>query len=127
MASLNRNEMEAMRILWLGEPLKPSQIQEQFTWKIENATLRSALALLVDKGLATREKQGKAFYYRAKGSQHGMLSNMARRLAQIFTGGSTIDLIAQLIRNEQLSRQEIDELRCIAEEKGSESPVKGAG
>lgn len=117
MAELNKNEMEAMRILWLGEAFKPAEVQEQFAWEIENATLRSVLAQLVEKGLVTREKRGKAFFYRAKGSQRGMLSKMARRMAQVFTGGSTADLIAQLIRNEKLSREEIDELRRIAAEK----------
>ena len=127
MAELNRNEMEAMRILWQGGALKPAQIQEQFSWSIENATLRSVLALLVDKGLVTREKRGKAFFYRARSSQRGMLSKMARRMAHVFTGGSTADLIAQLIKNEKLSRQEIEELRRIAAEKVSETPSKGSG
>lgn len=119
MSELNKNEMEAMRILWRGEPLKPAAIQEQFGWQIENATLRSVLALLVDKGLVVRDKRGKAFFYRARGSQRGMLSKMAHRMAHVFTGGSTADLIAQLIKNEKLSRTEIDELRRIADEKKS--------
>lgn len=124
MAELNKNEMEAMRILWRQGALKPAQIQAEFSWPIENATLRSVLALLVDKGLVAREKRGKAFFYQAKGSQRGMLSKMARRMAQVFTGGSTADLIAQLIKNEKLSPQEIEELRRIAAEKASETTGK---
>ena len=117
MAELNRNELEAMRILWQGAPLKPAQIQAQFAWDIENATLRSVLALLVSKGLAAREKRGKAFFYQARGSRRGMFSKMARTMARVFTGGSTAGLIAQLIKNEKLSSQEIEELRRIADEK----------
>ncbi|MEN6625639.1 MAG: BlaI/MecI/CopY family transcriptional regulator [Candidatus Sumerlaeia bacterium] len=121
MAELNRNEMEAMRILWQGEPLKPAQIQERFAWPIENATLRSVLGQLVEKSLAARDKRGKAFFYKATGSRRGMFSRAARRMAQVFTGGSTADLIAQLIKNEKLSKAEIEELRRIAADKAAEN------
>lgn len=127
MTEIKKNEMEAMRILWVNGTLKPTEIQAEFSWTIENATLRSVLALLVDKGLVTREKRGKAFYYKAKGSQRGMMSKMVQMMAHVFTGGSTADLIAQLIRNEKLSKQEIDDLRRIAAEKVSDTPTKSSG
>lgn len=117
MTDLNRNELEALRVLWEHGPLKPGEIQDHFGWPIENATLRSVLRVLVEKGQARRRKEGKAFYYRATASRRGVLSNMARRMALVFTGGSAADLIAQLIRQERLSPEEIDELRRIAQEK----------
>ena len=117
MSELNKNELEAMRILWESPELKPAQIQEQFSWPIENATLRSVLAVLVEKNLATRTKRGKAFFYQAKRSRRSMMARMAQTMAHVFTGGSTLDLIVQLIKTEKLSKQEIDELRRIAAEK----------
>jgi BlaI family transcriptional regulator, penicillinase repressor len=117
MDNLNKNEMEIMRILWDKGTLKPSEIQVEFSWKIENATLRSVLALLVDQKLVSREKRGKAFFYQAKGSQRSMLSKMTQTMAHVFTGGSTANLIVQLIRNEKLSRQEIELLRQISAER----------
>ena len=88
MAQLNRNELEAMRVLWEKGSVKPAQIQDEFSWPIENATLRSALRLLVEKGLVTRGKKGKAYYYRAKASRRRVLKNMSQRMAHDFTGGS---------------------------------------
>lgn len=111
---LNRNEMEVMRILWEEGPLKPAQIEERFGWPIENATLRSVLRSLVDKKQAQRQKKGKAYYYRSKTTRRGVLRSMARRMAEVFAGGSTSELIAQLIKTENLSSDEIDELRRIA-------------
>jgi predicted transcriptional regulator len=121
MAQLNRNELEAMRVLWEKGSLKPAQIQDDFSWPIENATLRSALRLLVEKGLVTRAKKGKAFYYRAKASRWRVLKNMSQRMAHVFTGGSAADLIAQLIKTEKLSKDEIEELRRIAAQKVSDT------
>ena len=121
MAHLNRNELEAMRVLWERGALKPAAIQEDFSWPIENPTLRSVLRVLMDKGLVIRRKKGKAYYYRAKARQRSVLKDMSQRMADVFTGGSAAGLIAQLIKTEKLSIEEIEELRRIADEKASGS------
>jgi len=114
MQDLNQNELETMRILWEHGNMKPAEIQEGFAWPIENATLRSVLAGLMDKGHVTRRKNGKAYYYRAASNRRKGLSRMAQRMAQVFAGGSTAELIAQLIRMERLSPEDIEELRHMA-------------
>lgn len=114
MQDLNQNELEALRILWEHGSMKPAEIQEKFSWPIENPTLRSVLAVLIEKGHVTRRKNGRAFFYRATSNRRKGLSRMARRMAQVFAGGSTADLIAQLIRMEKLSPNDIEELRRIA-------------
>lgn len=119
MEDLNRNELEAMRILWEHGMMKPAEIQEEFSWPIENATLRSVLVGLMEKGHVRRRKNGKAYYYRATSNRRKGLSRMARRMAQVFAGGSTAELIAQLIRMEKLSPKEIEELRLIADSRSS--------
>jgi len=116
MQDFNRNEMEALRVLWEHGSLKPAEIQAHFSPPIDNGTLRSVLSGLVDKGHVARAKSGKAFYYSAR-RRGSLLSTMARRMAEIFSGGSTTDLIAQLIEVEKLSPAEIEEIRRIAESK----------
>jgi BlaI family transcriptional regulator, penicillinase repressor len=121
----NRSELEAMRILWDGGPLKPSEIQAEFSWPIENATLRSVLRALMDKGDVKRRRKGKAFYYQANASREGLLAGMVRQMAHVFSGGSSANLIMQLIETERLSPKEIEELRRaagrVATKKGPES------
>jgi predicted transcriptional regulator len=115
MQDLNRNELEALRILWEGGRLKPGQIQKQFVWPIENATLRSVLRVLVEGGLVAREKIGKAFVYQARASRRGLLTGMVRRLSQVFAGGSPAALVAQLMEIEKLSPDDVAELRAAAQ------------
>ena len=118
MTDLLEAELEALRILWeTEEPLKPADIQKQFSWAIDNGTLRSTLAGLMEKGHVTRSKNGKAFFYRPKSSREKLMSQIAGRLANFFSGGSAADFITQLIRTENLSPEEIAELRRIAEMK----------
>jgi predicted transcriptional regulator len=115
MDSLNKNEFEAMRVLWdLGES-KAVEIEEEFSSTIDNGTLRSVLKVLIDKGLVARRKVGKSYYYKAKKSRDGVMSRMTRQMAHVFSGGSAADLIAQLIKTEQLTPEELAELRRVAQ------------
>ena len=114
-----------MRILWEKGPLRPAEIQELFAWRIDNGTLRSVLRVLMEKGHLKRRKVGNAFVYRANASRQRLQSRMAWLMADVFTGGSTADLIAQLIKTEKLSSREIEELSRITEEKASDVGSKG--
>ncbi|GMV91480.1 MAG: hypothetical protein AMXMBFR82_12580 [Candidatus Hydrogenedentota bacterium] len=115
MDALNPNELEVLRILWEDGEQKPPEIEAAFSWPIDNGTLRSVLRVLMDKDLVARRRMGKAYYYKAKKSREGVMSRMARQMAHVFSGGSTTDLIAQLIKTEKLTPQELTELRRIAQ------------
>jgi len=78
--SLNQNELEALRILWEWGELKPADIQGRFSWPIENATLRSVLVNLVEKGHIVRKLHGKAFFYGACAKKTTLLQNMLRTM-----------------------------------------------
>ena len=127
MEQLNRNELETMRILWEKGPLKPAELETEFSWPIENATLRSVLRVLMDKGHVKRRRKGKAFYYQARSSRKGLLTSFARQMAHVFADGSGADLIVQLIKAERLSREEIAELQRIAGNLASESSPQDEG
>lgn len=119
MDALNKNELEAMRVLWALREAKPAEIEDGFAWPIDNGTLRSVLKVLMEKDLVVRRKVGKAYFYLPKKSREGVLSRMTRQMAEIFAGGSAADLIAQLIKTEKLSPQDLAELRRIAGAKTS--------
>ena len=117
MYELNENEQEVLRILWEQDRLKPAEIQAEFGWKIENATLRSVLRNLVDKEFVNREKVGKAFVYRSRRRRDSQFSKAMQRMAEIFTGGSRAALIMELLKREELSADELTALQKIAEQK----------
>lgn len=94
---LNPNELEALRILWTEGELKPAEIEARFGWPIENATLRSVLVNLVEKGQVRRRRQGKAYYYSASVPKATMLQGMMGILKRVFAAGSSKALVAQLV------------------------------
>ncbi len=117
MSKFTKSELEVMQVLWEHGSLKPAEIQEKFPRAIKNSALRSLLSVLLDKGSVTREMIGKAYYYKAKTPQQSTLKRMTKQMANIFSGGSTAALIAQLIKIEALSEEDIRELQTIAKQK----------
>ena len=122
MISLNRNELETLRILWENGELKPAEIQSRFSWPIENATLRSVLVKLVELRHVARRQQGKAFFYAARLPKATLLQNLMRHLAQVFAGGSSRELVAQMVETGDIKPADLALLRQTA---AGKVPPKG--
>ena len=114
MSSFTSTELEVMKILWEHGQLKPSQIQDRYSRPIKNAALRFQLKVLLEKGHVTRQKIGKAYYYKTLTPRTGSLKKMVRRMAEVYSKGSTAGFIAELIKNEKLSTEELLELKELA-------------
>ena len=111
---LSKNELEVLRILWERKELKPAEIQEAFSWAIENATLRSILINLLEKGHVTRCLDGKAYRYEARVPKATLLQATSRALARVFSGGSTKELLMQLVETEDIGPSDIEFIRATA-------------
>lgn len=117
MTSFTTSESEVMRILWEHGELKPSQIQEKYGRPIKNAALRFQLRVLLEKGHVTRRRVGRAYYYKAVTARQGAFKKMARRMANIYSRGSVAGLIAELVKTEKLSQDEVRQLQQLAQAK----------
>ena len=114
MSSFTSTELEVMKILWEHGQLKPSQIQDRYSRPIKNAALRFQLKVLLEKGHVTRQKIGKAYYYKTLTPRKGSLKRMVKHMAEVYSKGSTAGFIAELIKNEKLSTEELLELKELA-------------
>ncbi len=114
------SELEVMQVLWEHGPLTPIELQQRFPRKIRNAALRSILLVLLEKGHVTRKKVSRAYVYKAKTPRESTFMRMTRQLANTFCGGSPAALIAQLIKTEKLSPDDMEELRRITSMKSQD-------
>jgi BlaI family transcriptional regulator, penicillinase repressor len=117
MPSFTACESEIMTILWEHGEQKPSEIQDRHPRDIKNAALRFQLKILLEKGHVSRCKVGKAYYYRAVTRREGAFKKMVRRMADMYCQGSAVGLIAELIKSERLSDEDIQALKQLAEDK----------
>ena len=119
MPRFTKGELEVMRILWEHGELKPAEIEGRFPWEITNSSLRSYLAILLEKGHLSRRRVGKAFYYRAKTHRESAFRSMLGDLTRICCDGSDEVLLCNLIRSEKLSEEDLLELKRLSKEEVS--------
>lgn len=121
----NKTQLHIMQILWdADDALKPSEIGERFEWPIENATLRSVLALMLERGDLNRERRGKAYHYSSCRPKTAAVSDMLSGLARLFGGGSRVGLFSQLLQEDSLSEEEIKQLLELAKAPENQNPRK---
>jgi predicted transcriptional regulator len=107
-------ELEVMQVLWTHGELKPGEIEAHFPREVGNGAVRSVLLILLEKGHVEREKDGRAYRYRAATPPESEFRSMTRRLMELFCGGSPKALIAQLIKEEKLNEEDLKELQALA-------------
>lgn len=117
MEHLNDNELEVLRLLWKDAPQKAVEIQQGFGWSIDNGTLRSVLVTMVNRGLLRRQRRGRAFVYWPQVRRQTQFGQMVKRLADVFSGGRTGQLLMELVAKEDLSPEELAKLKAIADSK----------
>lgn len=115
MARFTPGELKVMRLLWEHGELKPAELQKRFPEPIKNPALRSYLTTLVDKGHVTRRLVGKAYHYRAVTRPRSAFRTMLGEMADAFCGGSVPQLLMNIIKAEQLSEEELLELKRLAD------------
>jgi BlaI family penicillinase repressor len=117
-STLDERDLEILQLLWQHGPLKPAELQKQFSHKMKNSALRWLLNDLVASGHLQRKKEGKAFLYSAAVERRPMLTALGQKLRTILFGGSALAMIGELIEIQRLSPGDIDYLKKIAGQKG---------
>lgn len=120
--TLTPRETQIMRILWDGGPATADQIRTALPDKPHDSTVRTLLRVLVEKGHVRHTKQGKAFLYRAAAGRAQAERKAVRALLRRFFAGSAENLVLRLVEDEQLTPEQLEELRQAARDKQSREP-----
>lgn len=80
-------------------------------------TVATLLQRLTKQGWVKHRKQGRQFLYRAKVDERQAAQGAVQRVLSSFFGGKVSALTAQLLESEQLSREDLDEMRQLLGEK----------
>lgn len=114
-SKISGSELEVLEVLWqAGEPLPVAPIRTRLEklrgW--DGSTVKTLLRRLCEKGAVEAEKR-EVFYYRPLLSREDYQVWSTRSLIQRAYRGSARDLVASLVQGEQLTRQDLEELRTI--------------
>lgn len=112
-AKITDSELEIMRVLWaVGAPMTMTQIKGTLmkTTKWNGDTIKTLLRRLCEKGAVSQEKR-EVYYYLplVSSAEYGKYSTQT--LIDKLYYGSARDMIAALVKNDQLCAEDINELR----------------
>lgn len=108
-------ELEVMEVLWAAtEPVTLGQIKGALAEK-NGDTVKTLLRRLCVKGAAAQEKR-QVYYYRPLVSRDQVGTCRTRRLIDKLYAGSARQMVAALVAHDQLTTQDITELRDLLDQ-----------
>lgn len=122
MAQLGKREMQLMQALWHHGPQTAREIRESLADAPTDATVRTMLRILEDKGYVKHVKRSRAFVYKAAVAERGTVRSLIHQLVEGFFGGSAEGLVAHMVDECDISAESLDKVRKeIAQRKKRES------
>jgi BlaI family transcriptional regulator, penicillinase repressor len=112
---LGETEMEILQHVWdLGEASVNDVHQRILVYrKVAYTTIMTVMKNLSNKGLLSYEQRGASYVYRAERTAEEVRQNLVERLISKAFAGSPAALVQTLVRSENLSDEERDEIRQL--------------
>lgn len=111
----SESEMQVLTALWDEAPQTASELSarigEANGWT--QATIKTLLARLVQKGAVTAETEGRRFLYRPAVTRAEAMGDESQRFVDRLFGGRVSPLIAHLAEREALSESDISEIEDL--------------
>lgn len=112
---ISEAEYEVMKVIWKYEPISTPEVVEKLSnnsnWKPN--TIHTMLARLVKKKALNARKDGRVFIYTSLVEKHEYVEQKSKSFLQQFFSGTLNSMVLNFIENDQLSNEEISELKKI--------------
>jgi BlaI family transcriptional regulator, penicillinase repressor len=111
--TLTDGEHRIMEVLWRLGSATVAEVAEELEGKDGSAytTVLTMMRIMRDKGYLTCRKDGRAHVYTPKVNRDMAARKAVRQLLTKFFSGSPGELVLSFLRDEQLSPEELDELK----------------
>ena len=112
---ISEAEYEVMKVIWNYEPISTPEVVEKLSnksdWKPN--TIHTMLARLVKKKALCARKEGRVFIYTSLVEKHQYVEQRSKSFLQQFFDGTLHSMVLNFIENDQLSNEEISDLKKI--------------
>ncbi|WP_440137609.1 BlaI/MecI/CopY family transcriptional regulator [Niallia circulans] len=123
---ISEGEYEVMKVVWNYEPISTPEIVEKVLknsdWKPN--TIHTMLVRLVKKKVLQTRKDGRAFIYTSLVKENEYVEQKSKSFLKQFFGGTLNSMVLNFIENEQLSKEDISELKSILAERDKKEGKK---
>jgi len=112
---LGRVQLLIMQVLWDKGRATAREITDTINLAepIAHSTVQTLLRGLEEKGAASHEMEGRTFVFFPLVKEQEFKQSATRELVERVFGGSVGTLVTHLLKNETVSRKEIDEIRNL--------------
>ena len=108
-------ELEILSVLWEFGPTTVRFVNDQLNKRREvgYTTTLKMLQIMSEKGLVSREMDGRTHIYSAMISQEKIQGKLLDRLLETAFGGSAQKLVMQALGNHSSSKEELEEIKKL--------------
>ncbi|HWK75594.1 MAG TPA: BlaI/MecI/CopY family transcriptional regulator [Povalibacter sp.] len=107
---LGELEHEVMRLVWAHGPLTAEAVRERIGRELKEATIRTVLRRLEEKGYVTHTVDNRTFVYSAVESRERVAARAVKRIVDWFCDGSVDDVLVGMVDTEMLGKSQLDKL-----------------
>jgi predicted transcriptional regulator len=130
---LTRAETEVMRVIWEKGAATVHDVVEHLPRALAYTTVLTMMRVLEQKGYLVHEPNpdgGRAHVYKATMGEDKVRKSHVRDFVDRLFGGHADDLVMGLLRHENLTREELEELRAqidaqLETKRGRRPPKRG--
>jgi len=115
---LGETEMEILHHVWELEEATVANVHERILSirKVAYTTVMTVMKNLNEKGYLQYRKEGATYVYSAAQKPENVRSSLVSKIIEKVFKGSPSALIQTLVNNEDLSKDELDEIKKIIDE-----------
>lgn len=116
-------EWKILSLIWEQGPFSAREVVDALEGDTEwsTSTVKTLLRRLVDKGHLSTRKIGNSFLYTAAGSPMQLLRRAGESLLKRTSEGTVGPLLAHLVKEGDLSRSDLEELRALVDSLAEEN------
>ncbi len=110
-------ELDVMAVLWDHGSATVADVRGQLTDELAYTTVLTILRTLEDKGYVGHRPEGRAYRYHPLVEREEAQVSHLNRLTQKLFSGSTVRLLTHLIAGRGMSKEELERLRTVLNER----------
>lgn len=117
---ISEAEYEVMKVIWDEAPISTNGVTEKLSQVTEWSpkTIQTLLKRLVQKEAITYEKKSRVFVYTPLVAREAYLNQESDHFLERFYDGNLSALVANYVKDERLSSEELEELRGLLSRAG---------
>ncbi|MGH8188748.1 MAG: BlaI/MecI/CopY family transcriptional regulator [Steroidobacteraceae bacterium] len=124
-------ERAVMRIMWSHPALNAEEVRSKLERPLKEATVRTVLRRLEEKGYLTHRVDNRTFVYAAAEPRHRVAARAVKRIIDWFCDGSVDEVLVGMVDAELVDKEQLDRLAARVAQakqrpKKAARPKKGA-